>query len=149
MKTIDAVIKQVDTHNIYTEMVNFIQEVSRLGDMSGDQASTYETKYHLMGAKLTKLVADIEQLVVVLKRKKEDKLGDLKAVSEEKSESGKERDAKCDEAYRKIADDFAIAEVAFNKISNYKKFFNDGVYTSRSRQANQKRDWHSTPTNEV
>jgi hypothetical protein len=149
MKTIDQIIEEVDVHKIYPEMVAFINEVRRIGDMTGDQASTYENKYHLITAKVTKLLSDVDYYVNVLDRKKDDKLGDLKAVSEEKSEAGKERDAKTKQEYRDIANDLAVGEVTLRKIINLKKWFDQGVFTCRSRQANQKKDWHTQPKSEV
>lgn len=149
MKTIEEVISEVDTHKIYPEMVDFINEVTRLGDVTGDQASTYENKYHLITPKATKLLGDLERQVAYLERLREDTMNDLKAVSEEKSEAAKERDAKCDDRWRTVADDYAIAKVVFNKVNLLKKFFDGGVYVMRSRQANQKKDWHSTPTSEA
>jgi hypothetical protein len=149
MKTIEQIIAEVDNHNIYADMVGFMQEMSKALEPTGDQASNFENRYHLMTIKVTKLLGDLESKVAILKRSKEDVVGDKKAVSEEKSEAGKERDAKTSPEYRAVADDLAITEVALNKINNLKKFFDGGVYVMRSRQANQKKDWHSTPTNEA
>jgi hypothetical protein len=149
MKTINEIIEEVDVHKIYPEMVGFINEVQRIGDMTGDQASTYENKYHLITAKVTKLLSDVDYYVNVLDRKLDDKLGDLKAVSEEKSEAAKERDAKTQPEFRVIADDLAVGRVVFNKIVNLKKWFDQGVFTCRSRQANQKKDWYTQPKSEV
>jgi ElaB/YqjD/DUF883 family membrane-anchored ribosome-binding protein len=148
MKSIEQIINEIDKYGIHKEMISFRQEVDRIGDMSGDQSSTYENKYHLISAKVTQLLSDAEEYLAIKERKKEDKLNDLRAVSEEKSEAAKEREAKCNPDWRELADDVAIAKVVYNKLFNQKKWFDSGVFICRSRQENQKKDWYTVPSTE-
>lgn len=149
MKTIAQLIKEIDTHNIYAEMSSLIQQVPLNGEIPVNMASVLQTQCWLITAKITKLISDLEAYAGEVKRNRDDTLADQKALSDEKSESGKERVAKCTPEYRALADEAVIAEVTLNKVLNQKKFFDNGVYVMRSRQEKEARDWQSTPTSEV
>ena len=149
MKSIDQIISEIDTYKIYDEMKALVISIPKDGNISGDLASTLQNKNWLITQKVSKLLGDLEERVVILERRKEDILGDKRAISQEKSETAKDRDAKCTEEYRAVADELAVTKVAFNKVQNQKKFFDNGVYVMRSRQDYEKRDWHSTPNSEV
>lgn len=149
MKSIEQIISEVDTFKIYNEMRALVQSIPESRDISGDAASVFQTKCWLITSKVTKLLSDLEEKVVSLERKKEDTLADKRALSKEKSETAKDRDAKCTPEYRAVADELAVTKVTFNKIQNQKKFFDNGVYVMRSRQDKETRDWQSTPTSEI
>lgn len=149
MKSIEQVIAEIDSYKIYDEMRKLVASIPVNGQITGDMASVLQTKCWLVTSKVTKLLSDLEVRVAFLERQREDILSDQKALSEEKSEAGKERVAKATPEYRAIADELAVAKVAMNKVLNQKKFFDNGVYVMRSKQEKEKRDWQSTPTTET
>jgi len=149
MKSIQQVISEIDSYKIYNEMVNLVKQIPTNGIINGELASILQTKCWLIIGKANKLASDLEEATVKLDVQLKNVLSDKKSISEEKSEAGKEREAKACKEYQELYEEFKVTEVAKNKVVNQVAWFNGGVFVMRSRQTKENREWQSTPTTET
>ena len=149
MKTLGELLKELDKDNTYLKAMALKKSVPKGGEIPVDLASTLQTQCWLMTSDISTLHTRVAYYANKMERVKEDTLNDKKRISEEKSEAAKERNAKCTNEYRLVADEYAVAKVLLNDITSLKKFFDNGIYTNRSRQDKEARDWQSAPTSEL
>jgi len=149
MRELGALLVELDKLNVYSQARALKKIIPVDGKMTGDTASTLQTRCALITAELSELHAKAEYYAEKAKRLRDDCLTDKTALSQEKSEAAKQREAKSSEEYRKLADERVVAKVLLNHLTSYKKFFDNMVYVMRSKQDKEARDWQSTPTSEA
>lgn len=149
MRELGDLVKELDTTGIYIRARKLKKEIPVNGIINGELASTLQTRCSLITADLSEVIAKAELYAEKSKRLRDDCLTDKKTASPEKSEAGKEREARLNPEFRALADERVLGKVLFNCLTSYKKFFDNMVYVMRSRQEKEKRDWQSTPTSET